>query len=216
MTVRGRVAAIIGLAGLMLLATFACSLLPEDGLDGKWYIKLNVGLSEGSKAISVTEYDVTSLTIVVYDPDGDDIETINWVPVDGQKTYLIPVDQAGEYELFVTHFGRRNSEEIDVTESATFNVQAMTITTIDIVPGYIGQINIDTGEPQQPQEDGTVTVNLTEADVANGHRALVGVYPAGTDPMIDPMGQIVATGDFEIESGYGSQTLVVGLSGPDI
>jgi hypothetical protein len=212
---RGRTAAIIGLAGLLLLAAFACSLVPKEDLDGKWYIKLNVGPAAGSKAISVREYDVTGLTIVVNDPHGQDIQTIDWVPAEGQQTYLIPVDQAGQYELFVTHLGRRGTEEINVTESATFNIRAMTITTIDIVPGCIGQIGIDTGGAQPP-ENGTVTVSFTDADIANGHRVLVGVYPAGTDPTIDPMGQLVATGDFDIESGHGSQTLVEGLSGPDL
>ena len=205
MSVFTKVAA--GLVLLMVLATLSCSDLPQDALDIGWYIRLNVGPPAASRGVSVSEYDVTGLTIVVLDPDQVELRTIDWAPADGEKSYLLQVDQAGDYELVVTHRGTRESEQVEVTESVPFSIQAMIVTIIDIVPGLVGQIRIDTGEPPQPQEDGSITVTFSQADVANGHDALMGVYPAGTDPMIDPLGLLVATGGFSVTSGQGSTTL---------
>jgi hypothetical protein len=193
---------------LLIIATLlGCSVVMKDDFEeSDWYIKLNINPTATAKAITVTEYDVTELAIEVYDPQGVLIEEISWQVAEGQQSYLIPVSEQGQYEIVVTHIGEENGEVVEAEESALFNIQAMVITVIDIIPGYIGVINIEPGG-EQPQEDGTVTVTLTEADVANGHCALVGVYPAGTDPGIDPMGKLVAMGNFEVVSGYGSMTL---------
>jgi hypothetical protein len=203
-----------GLVVLILLATQACSDLSESALTGQSYIRLSVGPPTASRAVSVTEYDVTGLRLVVLGPGGAELAEIDWTPADGQASYLVPVVEPGEHELSVTHIGMGDTEEVSVTELATFNIQAMIITTINVVPGLVGQIRIDTGEPPQPQEDGTVTVAFTEADVTEGHDVLIGVYPAGSDPMSDPFGLLVAHGGIELVSGAGSTTLTEMGDGP--
>ncbi len=61
---------------------FGCSLFLKDdnnaGEQTGWYIKLNIQGPPASKAITVTEYEVTGLGIVVKDPDADVIQTIEW------------------------------------------------------------------------------------------------------------------------------------------
>ena len=65
-------------------------------------------------------------------------------------SYLIPVTKQGEHEIVVTHIGEENGEVVEVEESATFNIQAMIITIIDIIPGCIGVINVDPGDEEPP------------------------------------------------------------------
>jgi hypothetical protein len=58
------------LAGIVLLALAmlsGCNLFWKPPESSGWYIQLNVG-DPGAKAIGVSEYDVTALTIAVYDP----------------------------------------------------------------------------------------------------------------------------------------------------
>ena len=138
---------ITGLALLIVFMVSGCSFLLNDDTnaledDGR-YIKLIIGRPITSKAITVTEYDVTGMTIVVRDPDGEVIQIIDWEAEDGPMSYLIPVQQQGEHKIFVTHIGEQNGEVVEVTESATFNIQAMVITVIEVIPGCIGLINIE-------------------------------------------------------------------------
>ncbi len=151
-----KVSAVTGLALLIFFMAFGCSLLLKDdnnaGEQIGRYIKLNIHGQPSSKAITVTEYEVTGLDIVVKDPDGDLIQTIAWKAADGSTSYLIPVTQQGLHKIFVTHIGTKNSQVVQAEESATFNIQAMVITVIDITPGCIGVINVSGGGavPQDP------------------------------------------------------------------
>jgi hypothetical protein len=140
-----------GIALLVLFTIFSCFFLPTDDFtkDG-WYIKLNIDPASGSKAINVTEYTVTELLIKVYDPDEQLIQTVHWYAGDGSQSYLIPVGEQGQYEIQITHIGEKNGDDYEVSESAVFNMQAMTITVIDIVPGFIGEINIEPGDEEPP------------------------------------------------------------------
>jgi hypothetical protein len=53
----------------------------------------------------------------------------------------VPVEQLGEHQIEVTHFGQNEvGEQVQATESAAFSIRAMGITVIDIVPGGLGLI----------------------------------------------------------------------------
>jgi hypothetical protein len=139
-----KISTITGLVLLVFFLALGCPFTPEGAfVDGEWYLELNIRNPLVSKAITVTEYDVTGLTIEVRDPDGAVIQTIEWQPDDGEVTHLIAVEQEGEHEIVVTHSGVKDDETIEVTESALFLMQAMVITKIDITPGLIGFITID-------------------------------------------------------------------------
>ena len=130
----------------ILFGLFGCTLLLQDGSkEGDWYIKLNITQPASAKAITVTEYDVTGLAIEVYDPADQLIDTIAWAAEEGLMSYLIPVSQEGLHKIEVTHIGEKDGEVVEAEESATFNIQAMVITVIDIIPGSIGVINVEPG-----------------------------------------------------------------------
>jgi hypothetical protein len=126
------------------LSLFGCFLLVPDGSEEfGWYIQLNIDHPNSAKGITVAEYDVTGLKVEVYDPNAALIQTIDWVPQDGSTSSRIPVTKAGKYEVVVIHSGEKNGETVVAEESATFDIQGMIITVIDIVPGCIGMINIE-------------------------------------------------------------------------
>jgi hypothetical protein len=109
---------------------------------------LPVGLA-ASKGITVTEFEVIALQILVRDPAGELLQSIDWQFAEGPQTYTVPVRQAGVHQLEVTHFGELNGESVQATESAPVDIRAMVITVIDIVPGSIGVIDIEGGEPPE-------------------------------------------------------------------
>ncbi len=158
------------LAALALLLAFGCSLLQRDAAvqaSGGWYIKLQVQ-APGSKGITVTDFSVTGLNIQVRDPAGEVLKTIDWAVADGTQTYTVPVKQMGEHHLEVTHFGERDGQTVQATESAAISIQAMKITVIDIVPGCIGVIRV-AGQEVPPTIDLTGywenTVNWADGSV---------------------------------------------------
>jgi hypothetical protein len=140
-------------AVLALLLLFGCSLLlkGDAGVPAEHgrYIKLNVG-SPAARAITVKEFDVTGLEIQVLDPDEELLQTIGWDALEGPQSYLIPVTQTGQHQIVVTHFGERDGEEVEATESAVFTIGEMVITVIDIVPGCIGVIHVAGGGEEPP------------------------------------------------------------------
>ena len=145
-------------AVVCLFSLFGCFRLVPDGSENfGWYIQLNINPPAAAKAISVTEYDVTGLTVEVYDPNAALIQTIEWVPEDGSTSIRIPVTDKGEYEIVVTHSGKANGEVVDAEESANFNIEPMIITVIDITPGCIGMIEIEPG-----CDDGTSPEDINE------------------------------------------------------
>lgn len=124
---------------LVITMLFGCSVLLEDGYEEfGWHIKLNINQPVATKAVTVSEYDVTGLAIEVYDPHGVLIEEIAWQTEEGQQSYLIPVSEQGQHEIVVTHISDNYGELVEAEESALFNIQAMVITVIDIIPGCIG------------------------------------------------------------------------------
>jgi hypothetical protein len=138
---------------MVLLVAFGCSLLPREGTGASagWYIKLLVQ-APASKGITVTEFDVTGLNIQVRDPQGEVLQSIDWAAAEGPQSYLVLVKQQGEHQIEVIHYGERDGEQVQASESAFFNIQAMKITVIDIVPGCIGLIRVN-GEQVQPGID---------------------------------------------------------------
>ncbi len=138
------------IAVLALLMLPGCALQTNDRggqpAGNGWYIRLNVRAPTAPKAITVNECPVTALAIEVRDPDDAVLQTIDWQVAQGPKSYVVPVQQQGEYDIEVTHIGSNNGVTVQVAENATFNIQAMMITVIDIVPGGIGAINVKPGE----------------------------------------------------------------------
>jgi 6-phosphogluconolactonase (cycloisomerase 2 family) len=132
---------------ITLLFIFGCTLLPQDDpKEHDWYISLNIKNPTEAKSITVQEYDVVGLDIEVFDPTCQLIDTITWDVEEGSKSYPIPVNQEGQYKIDVTHIGKKNGSFVEAEESATFNIQAMVITVIEITPGRIGIINVDNGD----------------------------------------------------------------------
>ena len=113
---------------------------PHPG--GQHYIKLAINVPERGRTISVTDYEVTRLSIEVRDPDNEVVDTIPWEPSEGDVTHMIPVDKTGEYAITVTHYGEQNGQTVEASETATFTIGAMLITVIEVVPGNIATINV--------------------------------------------------------------------------
>ncbi len=131
------------LAGAALLGLGCSSPLNNGGgstAGGQRYIKLTISTPSTARSITVTEYQVTGMNIEVRDPDDELLQTIAWDASEGSRTYMIPVHRSGEHELTVTQFGENGGVTVEATESASFNIEAMKITVIEIVPGSIAQI----------------------------------------------------------------------------
>lgn len=147
---RRKVLFLAGLAAMVLLAVFGCSLLVRDDsaepAGSGWYIKLRIQVPPAAKGITVSEVGVTGLQIRVLDPLDLELLTIDWAVGQGGKDYVVPVAQPGEHEIEVTHYGLQEGQPVQVTESATFTIRAMKITVIDIVPGCIGAIRVEGAE----------------------------------------------------------------------
>jgi hypothetical protein len=155
---------------LLVLATlFGCSLLFKDaaGQSG-WYIRLNIGNPAAGKAISVGEYEVTEVYIEVFAPEADQpFYAVSWYADDGSASYLIPVSEQGQYRIEVTHISGDGGDPVEATECANFNIQAMVITVIDIIPGSIGVIDVlGGGEEPVTEEYGTLLLTLSPAGMA--------------------------------------------------
>ena len=205
-----RIVAAAGVLLLLLGAVFGCSLLLRDEAQQTgWHIRLNIAAPAASRAINVSEHEVTALIVRVYDPDDQLLETIDWQPDQGPRSYLVPVSQVGQHRIEVTHIGEDNGTAVQALESALFTIQAMRITVIDIVPGAIGVIQID-GETEQPaKQDGTLTVSVTGVAAPDGTFVPIGVFPAGWDPAVDPdpFGSLLATGGGVVAAGAASDTV---------
>ena len=138
---------------LIMAVLLGCPMLLKDStVESGQYIELNIGSEAVAKAITVTEYDVTKLEVEIYDPQGALIDDFSWYPDEGQQSYLIPVAEEGKHEIVVTHISDDNGTVIEAEESAFFNIEAMVITAINIVPGLIGYIDISPGndDPLEP------------------------------------------------------------------
>jgi hypothetical protein len=101
-----------------------------------------------SRLITVNEYEVTGLLIVVTDPDNEEIQRIEWSASDNSKTYQIPVKSPGKHKVTVTHISNDNGKIVTATESAYFIIRPMLITLVEIIPGFVGFINIDASEQE--------------------------------------------------------------------
>jgi hypothetical protein len=197
-------------AGIVLIALamlFGCSLSPWDsaGQSG-WYIKLEIG-NPVAKGIDIEEYDVTGVNVKVYGPGDELLDTVDWAASEGSQSYLIPVSEAGLYGIEVTHVSDSGGEVVRASEYASFHIEAMTITVVSITPGCIGVIDVAGGSAEK--EDGTLTVHLAGIGAPDGTRALVGVFPAGVDPMPDPMAVIVAVAGGDLMDGALTSTATV-------
>jgi hypothetical protein len=156
-----RVLFLAGILALALVLLSSCArLFWHDDAQSGWYIQLNVGYP-GAKAIGVGEYDVTGLSIAVYDPGDQLLDTIEWDAGEGSMSYMVQVSQAGTHRIEVTHFGENNGEPVEATESAEFDIQPMVITVINVTPGAVGVIEVEPGE-----QDGLTDGELYECAMA--------------------------------------------------
>ena len=95
----------------------------------------------GTKGVSQTIYAVDRLLIEISGPQDRIIE---WTYGDDTQ-YLLTLP-AGSYQLKITHYGVNGSGEvIEAVEYMPFNIEAGTITAINIIPGCTGVIVIDDG-----------------------------------------------------------------------
>jgi photosystem II stability/assembly factor-like uncharacterized protein len=166
-----------GVAALALVLAAGCSLLPRENVaeGGGWYIKLRIQAAAASKGITVDELDVTGMAIQVLGPGEDVLQSIDWKKADGSQEYLVALPQPGEYGLEVTHFAERGGEPVQTTESASFEIRAMKITVIDVVPGGIGLIWIEgQGVPPSPALVAEYLFSGNTDDTSgNGHHGLI-------------------------------------------
>ncbi len=140
------------LAAAVLLVLGCSSPIPNGGGStpgGQRYIKLTISVPNTSRSITVTEYQVTGMHLEVLDPHDVSLQTIDWDASEGGSSYMIPVSESGEHTLNVTQFGDNEGEPVEVSESASFDIEAMKITVIEIVPGMIAQIVV-AGEVVDP------------------------------------------------------------------
>ena len=126
--------------GLIMLTT--CSLLPGDLEDG--IIAIKVGVPHDSRALEVKEYDVESLDIAIYGPDGELLtdHQFHWTPP-GSETYWVKGIGEGQYRVVVTHNGVNGDENLSLVEEDVFNVAVMKITTISIIPGLLSMVEVE-------------------------------------------------------------------------
>ncbi|MBN1835273.1 MAG: hypothetical protein JW820_05435 [Spirochaetales bacterium] len=180
---------LIVLLAIPLLVLACLGPTGPEGEESDWpggdggYLELTVDNPPTPRLIQVHEYNVTSLEIQVFDPAGNLIQEILWLPAEGSKTYRIPAQREGEYEIVVTHVSTEAQEEIRATESEKFYIQRMKITVVDIIPGVIGFINID-GSAQQAielvrEELLPLALEQSKADLYVLRR-MDGYLPAGT------------------------------------
>lgn len=106
-------------------------------------ILLSIEPAFQAKQISSSDYNVTGLSITITDPDGTDLNPIEWDESDGARKYSVPVESAGEYSMTVVHSGAKDGETVEAEESSTFEVKAMKITLLTIVPGGIAAVVVE-------------------------------------------------------------------------
>ena len=134
-----------------------------------------------AKAIAVTQYDVTGLAIEVRDPDGKVIGDISWQAGDGTRTYQVPISMAGEHQVTVVHSGVQDGRSVQATETGSFNIQAMKITVISIIPGQIGTIGVDAGKPDLVVSALSVTAHTATSITYAYTIKNIGTAPANMD-----------------------------------
>ncbi|MCK5250537.1 MAG: hypothetical protein KAJ98_11265 [Spirochaetaceae bacterium] len=133
-----------GLSVIILVLLFSCSFSPGNPAEDR-IITLNVGGSSMARLLGVTEYDVMSLDIEVYDPDGELLWNTEWLADEGPQTYQLQVGKLGVHEIVVVHHGIYGDESVSAEESILFTIASMIITVIDITPGAIGVIHVAGG-----------------------------------------------------------------------
>jgi hypothetical protein len=141
-----RVAAVAVPVFFVLVGCSPLNDLASQQAGGGWYMELRVD-APPAKSIAVTEYTVTGMSILVRDPEGNVLQTIAWAAGDGAQTYDVPVREAGQHRIDVTHVGEQDGQVVQASESAAFDIEAMKITAIDIIPGRVGGIRLPGGQP---------------------------------------------------------------------
>ena len=172
---------------LLLFASCTDVLTISDNVDmtnGVIQLKIENPSPRGkSKLITVNEYEVTGLMIVITDPNNEEIQRINWSASENSKTYQIPVKSPGKHKVTVTHIAKDNGKVVKAKESAFFNIRPMIITTVEIIPGFVGFINIDASEQEAINHvrNNILPVSLQESQAERYILRRTGtVLPSGT------------------------------------
>jgi hypothetical protein len=184
--IRKRGFALAGLAVVTLALILGCSLATEKVQTGTG-VELFIGNTGLSRLLTVVEYDVTSLDIVLRNGEVE-IYSFTWYPYSSNSRIFIPILTAGTFDIDVTHHGEKDGETISVTENAKFRIKLGIITLIKIVPGMVGVIDVEPVEEPEP-------FNLT------GHWDVTWTFDSGVvfGPMYSYMNQIGNT----ISMAYG-------------
>jgi hypothetical protein len=175
------------IASLLLFASCTDVLTTSDNVDmtnGVIEFKIeNPSPPSRSKLITVNEYEVTGLLIVVTDPNNEEIQRINWSASENSKTYQIPVKTPGKHRVIVTHISNDNGKVVKAKESAYFIIRPMIITVVEIIPGFVGFINIDDSEREAINivRNNILPVSLQESQAERYILRRTGtVLPSGT------------------------------------
>lgn len=214
---------IVAFLGLTILAGCSDSQSPTTPLttsDFTMSLRVQAGPDPfGTKDIDVEQLEVTELAIqVIRVEDGFDVGSFIWVPADGTIDYTLFMDEAGQYEVIVTHYAVSSDGPVSATESAILEVLPMIITRVTITPGQMvtfggppGDISLINGDfengtfagwtPIWTAKGDHMAVNYTEVPGWMGPHMVVTPYPSGM------YGGLVRTGDGE-EAGY-EQTIEV-------
>lgn len=145
-------AVVVAMWGLL----FGCSLLMRDpaGLQQR-YIRLTIVDPSAAKAIHVSEHEVTEVQVALFAPGEETpFYELAWEADDDPISELIPVSEPGQYRIEVVHISDENGEPVVAEESATFEIEEMLITVIEIVPGCVGTMSTPGGggQTQDPWE----------------------------------------------------------------
>lgn len=127
----------IGLAVLVVLAAGLGCPLPFEG----GWILLEIDAAAAPRAVAVSDFTVTGLGIELRGPTGDSLRTIDWEAAEGPRSYHIRVEQAGEHEIRLMHFG--DDPSVQAVETLALEVRAGRVTVVAVVPGGIGLVRVE-------------------------------------------------------------------------
>jgi hypothetical protein len=143
-------AKVAALLSLVFIA-FSCGQLTLIGpgnpsvYGGKLELNIEPGAGFNVRGITSQEFEVTALDVSITCLASEtEVFALNWVPGD-ETTYLIDLDEEGEYEVVVLHQGAENGQTVQLVESLVVDIVRMKITTITIIPGFVAQVIIDSG-----------------------------------------------------------------------
>ncbi len=113
-----------------------------SGNGGTLKLSINPGIP-ANQGISVEEFTVISVDVALIDiATSLTVQTLTWYAVQGQTTFNVAVGTPGDFKVLVTHHGTNVNSSKAMSESVNVQIKPMLITVINLVPGYIGTIDV--------------------------------------------------------------------------